>query len=60
MGIWNRRYKPLSVEWIDKVIMYSTGNCLQHPVQNQDGKESFKVCITIHQKCSELRLMVRA
>lgn len=60
MGVWNRRYKPLYVERIDKAILCSTGNCLQHPVQNHDGKESFKVCINIHQKCSELRLVVRA
>ena len=60
MGVWNRRQKPLHVEWRAKAILCSTGNCLQHPVQSHTGKEPLKVCINIHQTCSGLCLVVRA
>ena len=53
LGGWNRRQKPLYAQWLDKAILRSTGNCLQHPVPNHSGKESFKVCINKHQKCPD-------
>ena len=27
------------IEWINKVLLYSTGNYIQHPVINHNGKE---------------------
>ena len=34
------RYKLLYIEWINnKVLLYSTGNCIQYPVINHNGKE---------------------
>ena len=33
------RCKLLYIEWINKVLLYSTGNCVQHPVINHNGKE---------------------
>jgi len=33
------RHKLLYIEWIDnKVLLYSTGNYIQHPVINHNGK----------------------
>ena len=44
------RYKLLYIGWINhKVLLYSTGNCIQHPVTNYNGKEYKKnmyICIT--------------
>ena len=36
------RCKLLHLEWIDKVLMYSTGNYIQFPIINPDGKEHKK------------------
>ena len=33
------RYKLLYIEWINKVLLYSTGNYIQYPVINHNGKE---------------------
>ena len=34
-----RRYKLLCIEWINnKVLLYSTENCTQHPLINQQYK----------------------
>ena len=42
------RYKLLYIEWIkDKVLLYSTGNYIQYPVINQNGKEYEKECVYI-------------
>ena len=44
------RCKLLYIEWINnKVLLYSTGNCIQYPVINLNGKEYEKyiyICIT--------------
>ena len=32
------RCKLLHLEWINKVLMYSTGTCIQYPVINHNGK----------------------
>ena len=33
------RYRLLHIEWIDnKVLLYSTGNYIQYPVTNHNGK----------------------
>ena len=38
LGVWG--YKLLYVEWINnKVLPYSTGNYIQYPVINHNGKE---------------------
>ena len=38
--------KLLHLEWINnKVLMYSTGNCIQYPVINHNGKEYDQECI---------------
>ena len=33
------RYKLLYVGWINKVLLSSTGNCIQYPVIKHNGKE---------------------
>ena len=43
------RCKLLYIEWINsKVRLYSTGNYIQHPVVNHNGKENKRmhICIT--------------
>ena len=44
------RCKLLYIEWINKVLLYSTGNYFQYPVINHKGKEYIKkniyMCIT--------------
>ena len=43
------RCKLLYIEWIsNKVLLYSTGNDIQYPVINHNGKEYEKeyICIT--------------
>ena len=40
------RCKLLYIGWINKkVLLYSTGNYIQYPVINHDGKEYGKECI---------------
>jgi len=40
------RYKLLYTGWIsNKVLSYSTGNYIQYPVLNHDGKEYEKGCM---------------
>ena len=42
------RCKLLYMEWINnKVLLYSTGNCIQYPVINHNGKEYKKECVYI-------------
>ena len=42
--------KLLHVDWINRVLLYSAGNCHQYPVTNHSGKEFEKeyvyVCVT--------------
>ena len=33
------RCELLYIEWINKVLLYSTGNYIQYPVINHNGKE---------------------
>ena len=41
--------KLLHVEWINhKVLLYSTGNYIQYPVINNNGKEYEKECIYMY------------
>ena len=35
------RCKLIYMEWIDKVLMYSTESYIQYPMINQNGKEYF-------------------
>ena len=45
---WTRG-KPLHLQWIDnKVLLYSTGNYIQYPVINLDGKEYEKICVHLN------------
>ena len=38
--------KLLHIEWINnKVLLYSTGNCIQYPVINHNGNKYEKECI---------------
>ena len=39
------RCKLLYTEWINKVLLYGTGNYIQYPVINCNGKEYKKECI---------------
>ena len=42
------RCKLLYIEWINnKVLLCSTGNYIQYPVINHNGKEYEKECITL-------------
>ena len=36
------RCKLLSIEWINKVLLSSTGNYIQYPMTNHNGKEYLK------------------
>ena len=39
----------LCIGWMNnKVLLYSTGNYIQYPVINQDGKEYKKECIYVY------------
>ena len=43
------RCKLLYIEWINnKVLLYSTGNCIQYSVINRNGKEYEKEYIYIY------------
>ena len=42
------RCKLLHIEWMDKVLLYSTGNYIQCPGINHNGKEYKKECIYIY------------
>ena len=43
------RCKLLYREWINnKVLLYSTGNCIQYPVINPNDKESEKECVYMY------------
>ena len=43
------RCKLLHLEWINnKVLLYSTGNYIQYPVINHNGKEYKKECIYVY------------
>ena len=43
------RCKLLYIEWINnKVLLYSTGNYIQYPVINHNGKEYEKECIYMY------------
>ena len=45
------RCKLLYIGWINnKVLLYSTGNHIQYPVINHNGKEYEKECIYINIK----------
>ena len=40
--------KLLHIEWINKILLYNTGNYIQYPVVNHDGKEYEKECIYMY------------
>ena len=42
------RCKLLHLEWINKILPYSTGNYIQSPGINQNGKEYKKECICVY------------
>ena len=43
------RYKLVHTEWINnKVLLYSTGNYIQYPVINHNGKEYKRECVYIY------------
>ena len=43
------RCKLLCIGWINnKVLLYSTGNYIQYPVINHNGKEEEKECIYMY------------
>ena len=41
------RCKVLYIAWINKVHLYNTGNCIQYPVINHNGKEYKEECIYV-------------
>ena len=42
------RYKLLYIGWINKVLLYSTGNSTQYSVITYNGRESEKAYICTH------------
>ena len=42
------RCKLLHIGWINKVLLYSTRNCIQYPVTNHNGKEYEKECVCVY------------
>ena len=49
LEIWNQQMQTIYREWIsNKVLLYSTGNYIQYPVINHNGKEYEKECIYIY------------
>ena len=48
-GVWGQQIETIHAEWINnKVLLYSTGNYIQHHTINHNGKEHGKeyICIT--------------
>ena len=46
---WISRCKLLYIGWVNnKVLLYSTGNYIQNPVINHNGKEYEKECVYIY------------
>ena len=42
VGVWATRCKLFYTEAINNIVLlYSTGNCMQHPMINHNGKEYF-------------------
>ena len=44
LGVWGQQCKLLGREWINKVLLYSTGAYIQYSVINHNGKEYEKEC----------------
>ena len=42
------RGKLLHTEWINKVLLYSTGNYIQYPITSHNGKEYEKECVSVY------------
>ena len=42
------RCKQLYIKWINKALLYSTGNCIQYLVINHNEKEYEKQCVYIY------------
>ena len=43
---WISRCKLLYIEWVNnKVLLYSTGNLIQYPTINHNGKQYEKECV---------------
>ena len=48
-GLGISRCRLLHIEWIStKILLYSTGNYIQYPVINYNGKEYFKKYIYLY------------
>ena len=52
------RCELFCIEWINKVLLYSTENCIQYPGINQNGEEYIKkimyICITESLCCTAI------
>ena len=44
----SRRCKLVYIEWINKVLLYSTGNYIQYPGINHHRKEYEKECTYVY------------
>ena len=43
LGVWGWEMQTILLKWINnQVLLYGTGNYIQYPVINQNGKEYFK------------------
>ena len=48
LGVWDSQRQTINIGWINnKVLLYSTGNYIQYPVTNYNGKEYEKEYIYI-------------
>ena len=48
LGVCISGCKPVYIDWINKVLLYSTWNCIQYPVKASMGKTMKKnvyICI---------------
>ena len=48
------RSELLCAEWINKVLLYSTGNYIHYPVINHNGKQFSKKCIFMYNRITLL------
>ena len=49
-----KEFPQLYIEWINKVILYSTSDCIQYLMINHHGKEYFKKQLCVCCACVKL------
>ena len=46
--VWEYQMQTIYIEGMNKVLLQSTGNYIQHPVINHHGKEYEKECVHMY------------